>query len=351
MLLVASPRFDEHTTPPGHPERPERAYVFNAVAARWREASAQILVPRPATREDLLRVHSMEYVSLIERTSGRAVALDPDTFTSPESYAIALLAAGATFQAAEHALATREPSIALVRPPGHHAERDRAMGFCLFNNVAVAAAGALAQGLSRVAIIDIDVHHGNGTQGMFYDDPRVLYVSTHQFPFYPGTGAADEVGEGAGEGFTVNVPLEAGATDADYDKVYAVIARIVDEFTPELLLVSAGFDAHADDPLASMRLTTDGYARVMAHVKSVADRHCPIALVTEGGYDLEALDACLNATLKVLAGPVDAPPELVTVTISDDGRSELVTVTNSAPRADRALAAVRAAQSRYWRTI
>src|SRR4029079_7465460 len=140
----------------------------------------------------------------------------------------------------------------LVRPPGHHAERDRAMGFCLYNNVAVAAAHALSRGLARVAIVDIDVHHGNGTQWIFYDDPRVLYVSTHQFPFYPGTGAADETGAGKGTGYTVNIPLEAGATTADYWRVYStIVAPVLQQFQPELLLISAGFDAHEDDPLAS----------------------------------------------------------------------------------------------------
>jgi acetoin utilization deacetylase AcuC-like enzyme len=235
------------------------------------------------------------------RTAGRAVALDADTFTSPESYEIALLAAGAAVQAAEYALDSREPAVALVRPPGHHAERDKAMGFCLFNNVAVAAAAAVARGLTRVAVVDIDVHHGNGTQAIFYEDPRVLYVSTHQFPFYPGTGAAGEAGAGPGTGFTFNVPLAAGATDADYARAYAKIAARLEDYAPELLLVSAGYDAHEDDPLASMRVTTAGYAAIVRSLKESAARiGCPIALVTEGGYDLDALHACLEASLEAL---------------------------------------------------
>jgi acetoin utilization deacetylase AcuC-like enzyme len=283
----------------------------------------------------VLRVHAESYLDLLEGTAGTAMALDPDTFTSPESYTIALLAAGAAVQAAQHAIAKRDPAVALVRPPGHHAEADRAMGFCLFNNAAIAAASALDGGLSRVAVVDIDVHHGNGTQWMFYDDPRVLYVSTHQFPFYPGTGAANEIGTGKGEGYTINVPLEAGATDADYDRVYGVIAGVLDEFAPELLIVSAGFDAHADDPLASMRVTTAGYANVVAHLKRAVNRQCPIACVTEGGYDLDALEACLDATLSVLAD-------------RSDGTTSF---SAPAPRADRALAAVRTAQSGRWRAI
>ncbi len=335
MLILASPRFEQHTTPPGHPERPDRAQVFDAVARRWRELGTHVMEPRPAERHELLRVHAVEYVDRLEATSGRALALDPDTFTSPESHAIALLGAGATVDAARHAIERGEPAIALVRPPGHHAERDRAMGFCLFNNVAIAAAAALADGLSRVAIVDIDVHHGNGTQWMFYDDRRVLYVSTHQFPFYPGTGAADEIGTGDGEGYTLNIPLEAGATDADYDRAYASIVAVLDQYAPELLLVSAGYDAHVDDPLASMRVTTAGYANVVSHLKRAADRHCPIAAVTEGGYDLDALDACLDATLAVLSG----------------SGAEIAAATGPAPRAERALAAVRAAQAHRWRAI
>jgi acetoin utilization deacetylase AcuC-like enzyme len=301
MLLISSTRFAEHTTPPGHPERPERAEVFSEVAAAWREKGVRVIEPRPATREELIRVHDEAYVDAMARIAGRAAKLDPDTYTSPESYEIALLAAGAAVQAAEHAQDTREPACALVRPPGHHAERDAAMGFCLFNNVAVAAAAAIARGLPRVAVVDIDVHHGNGTQWMFYSDPRVLYVSTHQFPFYPGTGAADETGSGEGRGFTFNIPLAAGATDADYAAAYAVAAARLEVFAPGLLLVSAGYDAHEDDPLASMRVSTEGYAAIVRALRDAARRAgCPIALVTEGGYDLAALRACLDGTLDIL---------------------------------------------------
>jgi acetoin utilization deacetylase AcuC-like enzyme len=314
--------------------------------------------PRPATQDELVRVHAPDYVEAVAATVGRAAMFDPDTFTSPESCEIMLLAAGAAVQAAEHALDTRETAMALVRPPGHHAERDKAMGFCFFNNVAVAAAAALARGLSRVAIVDIDVHHGNGTQWMFYDDPRVLYVSTHQFPFYPGTGAADEIGRGAGEGFTLNVPLEAGATDVDYSRAYLSIGNVLEAYRPELLLISAGYDAHVDDPLASMRVSTPGYAAVVQILKSAARfSECPIALVTEGGYDLDALGACLDATLTVLNTEtgtltVSGRSETVSAPVSG-GRPETVGVPVSGPvsvRAGRALDAVRAAQPR-WRDI
>jgi acetoin utilization deacetylase AcuC-like enzyme len=302
LLLISSPFFEAHVPPPGHPERPERARMFDEVAAAWVGRGAKMRAPRAATRDELLRVHTARHVDAIAATAaGPGAMLDADTFTSPDSYDVALLAAGAAVQAAEHALDSGETAFALVRPPGHHAEPDRAMGFCLFNNVAVAAAAALARGLSRVAIVDIDVHHGNGTQWMFYDTARVLYASTHQYPFYPGTGAADERGAGEGLGFTLNVPLPAGARDADFELAYHDIAEALNGYLPELLLVSAGYDAHADDPLASMRMSTHGYAQVVRILKGAARASgCPVALVTEGGYDLDALRACLDATIRVL---------------------------------------------------
>jgi acetoin utilization deacetylase AcuC-like enzyme len=335
MLLITSPRFEEHVTPPGHPERMERAHVFDAAAARWAATGGRIEAPRSATRDELARVHDAEYLDQMAAIAGRAAMLDSDTFTSPESQEIALMAAGAAVQAADHALTHHEPAFALVRPPGHHAERDRAMGFCLYNNVAVAAAHALTLGLDRVAVMDFDVHHGNGTQWTFYEEPRVLYISTHQFPFYPGTGAADEIGRGAGAGLTFNVPLEAGATDADYDLVFReAVVPVLGLFAPQLLLVSAGYDAHERDPLASMRMTANGYARIVRQL-TAASPGGAIAFVTEGGYDLDALASCLDASFAAIAPglpPADGPE-------------------GAAPRGRRALDAVRAAQAPYWRGI
>lgn len=333
MLLITSPRFEEHVTPPGHPERMERAQVFNEVAERWSARGGTTAGPQPATRAELERVHDAAYLDDVASTSGKAVMLDADTYTSPESVEIAALAAGAAVLAAGHALDRREPAFALVRPPGHHAERDRAMGFCLYNNAAVAAAAARARGVDRVAIVDIDVHHGNGSQWMFYGDPSVLYVSSHQFPFYPGTGAANEIGTGKGRGFTVNVPLEAGATDADYHLAYtAIVVPVMDQFQPGLTIVSAGFDAHENDPLASMRLTTEGYFGLLSLLAGVATRCGALALVTEGGYDLAALEGCLDRSLDALSSPTGWPPPR-----------------GPNARGARAAEAVRTTQSEFWR--
>ncbi len=344
MILVTSPRFGAHVTPPGHPEKMERASVFDSAAERWVRKGGHALPPRTATREELARVHGTAYLDEIEATAGRAVMLDADTFTSPESHEVACLAAGAAIVAVDHALDEKEAAFALVRPPGHHAERDRAMGFCLYNNAAVAAAHALARGTARVAIVDIDVHHGNGTQWIFYDDPRVLYVSSHQFPFYPGTGAATEVGHGKGAGFTVNVPLEAGATDADYRLVYKrVVGPVLAEFEPDLVIVSAGYDAHERDPLASMRVTTAGYAALLRDLHAWAPDG-RLALVTEGGYDLGALAECLEASCAALGGP-RSPAQDPAASRDDAGGAAQPT------RGARALAAVRAAQAPFWRAI
>lgn len=312
MLLLTSERFAHHLTPPGHPERPERADALRRVALTWAQAGHALREPTPADDATLALVHAPEYVAAIHETSGSAVRLDPDTTTSPESYDVAALAAGAVVDGVRHVLASPgDPAVALVRPPGHHAEPARAMGFCLFNSIAVGAAWARRAGLARVAIVDFDVHHGNGTQAAFYDDPSVLFISTHQFPYYPGTGAVDDTGAGAGAGFTVNLPLEAGATDADLDEVFrAVAVPVLDRFKPELLLVSAGFDAHHDDPLGGFRLTPSGFANLARQLEGVAERHASgrVVYVTEGGYSLEGLTASLDAVLGVLAGRETAAP-------------------------------------------
>ncbi len=338
VVLIGGEVFGDHLTPPGHPERVERAEVMDVVADAFRSRGGTVMAPRAATRDELLRVHTARHLDTIAGTSGRAVALDPDTFTSPESHAVALLAAGAALQAVELVVeGSARRALCLVRPPGHHAESARAMGFCLYNNAAAAAAHAIARGFSRVAIVDYDVHHGNGTQEIFYRDPRVLYVSTHQFPYYPGTGAAGEVGLGSGAGKTVNIPLDAGATDGDYALVFEkVVVPVLDQFKPELVIVSAGFDAHERDPLGGMRMSDAGFRHLNRELCRVADA-CSggrLMAVTEGGYDLRALAACLTGTIETLAG--DGVP---------DGDEML----GPTARSRDAIAKVVEAQRRYWR--
>jgi acetoin utilization deacetylase AcuC-like enzyme len=305
-ILIHSERFAEHQTPPGHPERPERAEAIDAVARGWQLRGLEIVAPRAATSEQLTRVHDPEHVRRMAEMAGRPAALDPDTYTSPESHEIALLAAGAVVDAVERVMAASDrAAAALVRPPGHHAERNRAMGFCLFNNAAVGAAHARALGAGKVAIVDYDVHHGNGTQHIFESDPQVLYVSTHQFPYYPGTGAADEIGHGPGRGFTVNLPLEVGAVDEDYQTAFAqVVIPVLREFAPDLVIVSAGFDAHERDPLGGMRVTTPAFGAMTRELKAIADECCRgrIVAVVEGGYDLSALAGSLDAAIDALNG-------------------------------------------------
>jgi len=312
LILVSSVRFAEHQTPPGHPERPERAQVMDAVAAHWRARGGEVVAPRQATRDQLARVHDVHYIQRISELRDRAVSLDPDTYTSPESYEVALLAAGAAIDAVERTMSgSHQYALAMMRPPGHHAEHAHAMGFCLFNNVAVAAAHARqALGAKRVAIVDYDVHHGNGTQHMFERDASVLYVSTHQYPYYPGTGAVEEVGTGPGEGFTVNLPMESGGTDTDFQQAFERVAiPILRQFAPDVVLVSAGFDAHQRDPLATMRATEGGFAAMTMALRRVADECCHgrLAVVTEGGYDLKALEGSIEAVVQTLAGPAAAP--------------------------------------------
>jgi len=256
-------------------------------------------------------VHDDDYLRRISETAGKASQLDPDTYTSPESHQIALMAAGAAVDAVERVMGgSHHAAVAMVRPPGHHAERDRAMGFCLYNNVAVAAAHARAHGAARVAIVDYDVHHGNGTQHIFDADPHVLYISTHQFPYYPGTGAAHEIGRGPGKGFTVNVPLEVGAVDEDYHLVFtSVVLPVLRQFEPDLIVVSAGFDAHERDPLGGMRLSTEAFAAMTRDLRAVADECCRgrMVSVTEGGYDLKALAASLDAVIDAHASAAASP--------------------------------------------
>jgi acetoin utilization deacetylase AcuC-like enzyme len=303
LVLVSSKRFVDHVTPVGHPERPERAEVFETVAQAFDDDGGRVVEPRLATDEDLERVHTREHIDAIVSTRGRAAMIDEDTFTSPDSEEIARLAAGAVLTGVDQVMdgPPQSRALVMVRPPGHHAEADRAMGFCLYSNIAVGAAYARSRGCARVAIVDYDVHHGNGTQWIFYEDPTVLFVSSHQYPFYPGTGAAAEKGRGAGLGFTLNIPLAAGAMDAEIEQKYAQqVMPALRQFQPELLLISAGFDAHELDPLGQLRMTTEGFRRLTKALLDAADELCSgrVVMVTEGGYDLTAVAQCLTAIVE-----------------------------------------------------
>jgi acetoin utilization deacetylase AcuC-like enzyme len=307
VLILADERMRLHDAGAGHPERPARLEAIEKQLQREPIASVKFAQPRPATRKAIVRVHDEKYVAFIDLLRGRSARLDADTAVSSHTVEAAYLAAGAAIDAVEAVMRGEASStFALVRPPGHHAERDRAMGFCLFNNIAIAAQHAIdAHRLDRVLIVDWDVHHGNGTQHAFEDRRDVLFISTHQWPLWPGSGAASEHGRGAGEGFTVNLPLPAGFDDAGYIALFEqVIAPIADQYQPQLVLVSAGFDAHARDPLAGMAMTEGGFARLCAVMRDVATRHGNgrIALILEGGYDLDGLARSACACIATLAG-------------------------------------------------
>ena len=303
-LLLSDPRFFQHRSAAYHPERPERLDAAQAAIERARGAGLTFapVAPRAATPEELARVHSPKFLEWMNTLRGEEGYIDADTYLGPESVAVAELAAGGTVALVDALIeGPVKRGIALVRPPGHHARPDQAMGFCLFNNVAIAAAHARTRGLSRVAIIDWDVHHGNGTQEIFYQDPNVLYVSTHQFPFYPGTGAVLETGEKAGKGFTINVPLTAGGGDAIYRGAFErVILPSLEQYAPELVIISAGFDASARDPLAEMALSADAFGWMGRALRRVADVSAggKVLLALEGGYDLVALESGLLAATR-----------------------------------------------------
>jgi acetoin utilization deacetylase AcuC-like enzyme len=302
LHVVSDPIFEEHRSRGYHPERPARL----GAARRGVERSGIEAVPlaaRDATDEDLGRAHDAAYLTELARLDGHHAMLDADTYLAPPSVAAARRAAGATIALVDallHETAVTSGA-ALVRPPGHHATRDQGMGFCVLNNAAVGALWALEHGAARVAIVDWDVHHGNGTQHIFWTDPRVLYVSLHEAPLYPGSGARDEVGQQDGAGFTLNVPLSEGATDAVYRLAFdEVISPVLGQFAPELVLISAGFDAHERDPLASMRLTAPGYAYMGAALSRIAAASAQgrVGIVLEGGYDLAAIEVSLAATIQ-----------------------------------------------------
>ncbi len=304
VAIVKDEVFLRHYPGDYHPERPERLKrIYTRLAEPDLAELIKDLASREATRDELLWNHAPEYIDQVAATAGQPhVQLDPDTATSPDSYEAALKAVGAQFVGLEALFQGQAGAVfALVRPPGHHAEYDRAMGFCLFNNVALGAHYALKRlGCKRVLIVDWDLHHGNGTQHAFYRSAEVLYFSSHQFPYYPGTGRIEEIGEGPGKGFTVNVPLPAGCRDEDYACVFReILVPVAEQFQPDVILVSAGFDIYYADPLGGMSVTPVGVAYLTRIIKDLAQKLCSgrVLFTLEGGYNLQGLAECVAAVI------------------------------------------------------
>ena len=312
-LVVIDQGYLKHLPGESHPERPERIQALLNLAGALDKQMFELASPRAATRADVESTHGADHVRLVESTSKHnRYALDGDTITCRDSFGVALLAVGG-FLTLFDAIASKQSSngFALVRPPGHHALRDHAMGFCLFNTMAIGAEYLKrVHGAKKIMIMDWDVHHGNGTQAAFYDDPSVLFISTHQFPFYPGSGAVNEIGVGAGEGFTLNVPLPAGCADAEYLQVFQdIVVPAAEKFQPDWILVSAGFDPHRRDPLGGMNVTEEGFGAMARLLLALANRFADgrIAFLLEGGYDLAGLRDSVAAVLAAMQTQVPPP--------------------------------------------
>ncbi len=302
--IVYHPIYLEHDTD-GHPERKERlTAILNRISLEG--LKVEYITPKPATVDQVATIHGHRYIDQVRAICEHGGGyLDIDTILSEKSYDAALTAAGGAIAAVDSVLDGFDCAFALVRPPGHHAMPNRGMGFCIFNNIAIAAKHAQARGLKKVLIVDWDVHHGNGTNAVFYDDRSVLYFSTHQFPHYPGTGRSTDVGAKGAEGTKVNVPLPSGTGDEGYLMAFNEILKPVAlEFKPDIILVSAGQDPHKDDPLGGMNMTSQGFGAIAGIVKEIADECCNgrLAATLEGGYNLDAQAESVVAELKAFQG-------------------------------------------------
>jgi acetoin utilization deacetylase AcuC-like enzyme len=308
--LIHHPVFLEHDSGPAHPECPERlTSILNAIESGPRHDGLVALTPSAAQESDLITVHSAKHIEAVRSWSGagRPVAITDDTLVSQRTFEAAIHATGAALLAVDEVMTGRVAhAFSIHRPPGHHAEYEQCMGFCYFNHVAVAARHLQQRhGLERVAIIDWDVHHGNGTQHCFEEDPSVYFFSVHEHPLYPGTGLHEERGIGAGQGHTLNIPVPSGHGDADYERIFVDELRpAIDAFRPQFILISAGFDAHERDPLSSIRLSEQGFERMTEIVVELAQQHCQGRLVSllEGGYDHQATAASAATHLNTLLG-------------------------------------------------
>ena len=314
--IVRSDIFLEHDPGVWHPESPKRLETIYSFLDAAFFPDLQIVTPRPATREEISLVHEHDHYQKMAETSGKTQCLiDSDTQTSAGSFDAALFAAGSLIELVGQVLRGElDNGFALIRPPGHHAEADKAMGFCLFNNIAIAASWALEmQSLSRIMIVDWDLHHGNGTQRTFYDDPRVMYLSTHLFPFYPGSGSVSEIGVGDGKGYTINLPMGPKHGDQDFVAIFKkVVKPLILSYKPELILVSAGFDTHAADPMGGMVVTAEGFAAMTYILKTAAEEVCQghLVLTLEGGYDLTGQADSVCKVLEALTGTTSAGQQL-----------------------------------------
>lgn len=343
LAVIRDERYLEHNAGPDHPESPDRLRVIHDLLDReFKDLPA--IEPRMASEDELALVHDPFYIEAVSRSDGRPFTrLDADTGLSARSYQVARLAAGGLLEAVD-VLVSPDASrlaassvFAFVRPPGHHAEPGRGMGFCLFNNIAIAAEYAIEKhGVRRVLIVDWDLHHGNGTQRAFYDRPDVLFFSSHQFPHYPGSGDVDEVGTGKGEGFTVNAPFPHGFGDAEYNAVYSRILKPVAlEYKPDIVLVSAGFDPYHKDPLGGIRLTGEGFGSLATIVREIADACCggKVLITLEGGYHPEGLREGVRSVLQAFTGPRWTVPAV------------------DAPAAEPVIRTIIAHQRKYWKAL